>query len=378
MGKEKSASFGQMVRAALGHGVVDGVQAHSQGGRFALPLERAAVISAENIAGGRERILDGVEWLRGDSDASPILSRLMLVPTATTRGKIASGQVLGATSMQPESGSAAYGRGVVFPTVPAPAKGDLFRFLSDATVVAVDEAEAALTAAKQDETYRFTGTAWQRQAAMFGEHDFDLTSVIEAKSEISLQLAVQTADNVLDDVLEAHRLGLADRLLEQVLSGDGTGNNLSGVAGSTGIGSATISLRTVEAMNRLLTGRSRSKTAAGGRLSWRGVSGSTLTHPLGKRRRARRVASRTRGRAADPERPAGATHRRGPRGDDRSYRRLENDRRPGLVRANHRRGPHLNSGRSPHHEPAAGRRPSHPAEERHLQARRGLGAAIIV
>ena len=68
-----TASFGQMVKAALGGDLVDGVQATAQGGRFALPLERAAVISAENVGQSRERILDGVEWLAGDSDASPNL-----------------------------------------------------------------------------------------------------------------------------------------------------------------------------------------------------------------------------------------------------------------------------------------------------------------
>ena len=44
---------------------------------------------------------------------------------------------------------------------------------------------------------------------------------------------------MLDDVLEAHRLGLADRMLSQVLAGDGTGNNLTGVASATGIGAGT-------------------------------------------------------------------------------------------------------------------------------------------
>ena len=242
MGKEeqKSASFGQMVRASLGRGTVAGVTANAQGGTFKLPLERAAVISAENIAPGRERILDGVEWLRGDSDESPILSRLNIVPTPTTRGKLASGAVLPMTSMQPESGSAALGRGIAFPTAPSPALGDLFRFTADASgIVALDADGAALTVAKQDETYRYDGSGWQLQAAVFGEHDFDLSSVIEAKSEVSLEVAVQTADSVLDDVLESHRLGLADKMLEQVLSGDGTGNNLAGVVTATGIGSAT-------------------------------------------------------------------------------------------------------------------------------------------
>ena len=66
-----------------------------------------------------------------------------------------------------------------------------------------------------------------------------MTSVIESKTEISLELAIQTGDDTLDAVLEAHRLGIADRMLEQVLAGDGAGSNLSGVASATGIGAGT-------------------------------------------------------------------------------------------------------------------------------------------
>ncbi len=66
-----------------------------------------------------------------------------------------------------------------------------------------------------------------------------MSSVVESKSEISLQLAIQTGDDTLDAVLEAHRIGIADRLLEQVLSGDGQGNNLSGLASASGIGAGT-------------------------------------------------------------------------------------------------------------------------------------------
>ena len=241
MSKEQtSATFGQMVRASLGHGLVNGVQATREGGRFALPLARLAVIEADDIAPGRERVVDGVEWLAGDSDASPIMARLNIIPTSQTRGKIASGAVLPMTSMQAESGSSALGRGVTFPTSPTPTLGDLFRFTADASgIVAIDEGGGPLTAAEAEETYRYTGTAWQRQAAVFGEHDYQLASVIESKTETSLELAVQTADSVLDAVLEAHRIGIADRLLEQVLSGDGTGNNLSGVASASGIGAGT-------------------------------------------------------------------------------------------------------------------------------------------
>ena len=147
---DKTATFGAMIKAALGHGLIDGVQSSLSGGSFRLPLERAAVIESDDIAPGRERVVDGVSWLAGDAADSPILSRLMIVPTPTTRGKIASGQVLPATSMQPESGSSMLGSGAAFPTVPAPAKGDLFRFTADATVVAIDEDGAALTEAEAD------------------------------------------------------------------------------------------------------------------------------------------------------------------------------------------------------------------------------------
>ena len=243
MGKEeqKSATFGQMIRAALGGDLCDGVQAHAQGGNFRLPLSRLAVISAENVGQSRERILDGVEWLRGDSDASPILARLNIVPTPVTRGKLAIGSILPGTSMQPESGTSALGRGTSFPA--SPATGDLYRFLSDTTgIVAVDEAGAALTEAEADQTYRYNGTAWQRQAAVFAEHNYSLSSVVESKSEISLELATQTSDSLLDDVLEAHRLGIADTLLAQVLGGGATGNDLNGVVNSTSIGAGSYPL----------------------------------------------------------------------------------------------------------------------------------------
>ena len=241
MSERKSATFGQMVRASLGHGLVDDVTAHAQGGTFRLPLSRLAVIEADDVTPGRERLQDGVEWLAGDSDDSPIMSRLNLIPTPVTRGKLASDQVLPATSMQPESGSSALGRGIAFPATPSPATGDLFTFTADASgIVALDEdGVTALTAATRDQSFRFNGTAWVAQASLFGEHDYDLSSVVEAKSEVSLQLATQTGDDTLDAVLEAHRIGLADRLLGQVLAGDGVGNNLNGVASATGIGAGT-------------------------------------------------------------------------------------------------------------------------------------------
>ena len=108
-----------------------------------------------------------------------------------------------------------------------------------ANIVAVDEDGVAITEATRDSTFGYNGAAWQRTAQIFGEHEFNLDSTIEAKSEISRQVLVQSGDGVQDDVLEAHRISLADTLLQQVLSGDGVGNNLSGVASATGIGGST-------------------------------------------------------------------------------------------------------------------------------------------
>ena len=237
----KEATFGQMVQASLGGAPVDGVAGDSrQGGRFSLPLDKAA-ITATNI-GGREVVVDGVDWLRGDSAASPIMARIGLTPTSETHGKIASGQALPGTSMQGERLTATFGRGVAFPTNPTPVLGDLYRFLQATTgLTAVDEAGAALTTAALDDTFRYNGTAWQRTAGLFGEHDFDLDSTVEVKSEISTQLALQS-EFAMDSLLEAQRQAIADKLLGQVLAGGGTGNDLLGVANVTEINSATYAM----------------------------------------------------------------------------------------------------------------------------------------
>ena len=237
----KTASFADMVRATIEHGTVDGVSGDVRmGGRFNLPLDKAAITASD--IGGREVVQDGVDWLAGDAGDSPIMARLRIVPTTETSGKLASGSALPQSSMQAERMSAEYGRGVAFPTSPAPVTGDLFRFSADTTgITAVDEDGAALTEASAGQTFRYTGLAWQRQAGLFAEHTFDLSSTVEVKSEISMLLVTQS-EFALDALLEAHRLALSDRLLEQVLAGDGVGNNLAGVASATGIGSAAYML----------------------------------------------------------------------------------------------------------------------------------------
>ena len=239
MSDDKATSFGAMLRASIGAGEVDGVMHHpQQGGQFRLPMQTAAIVAGD-AAGGRELVDTGLTWLAGDSDGSPIMARVNIVPTSQTRGKIVVGAALSGSSMQGQGLTAGLGRGVAFPTVPAPVAGDLWRFTSAVTgIVAVDEDGSAITEATRDSTFRFNGMAWALTPALFAEREYEMDSTVESKSEVSRQTVVQAGDGVLDDVLESHRISLADRLLEQILSGDGAGNNLAGIASVIGIGAA--------------------------------------------------------------------------------------------------------------------------------------------
>ena len=61
-------------------------------------------------------------------------------------------------------------------------------------------------------------------------------------------------------------------MLEQVLSGDGVGSNLAGVASATGIGAGTYALADRGSDEAFTDGElAVAKTAAGGRLTWRGL-----------------------------------------------------------------------------------------------------------
>ena len=67
--------------------------------------------------------------------------------------------------------------------------GDLFRFTADASgIVAIDEDGAALTAATRDQTFRFNSTSWVAQAATFGEHNYDLDSVMKPRARYRYSL----------------------------------------------------------------------------------------------------------------------------------------------------------------------------------------------
>ena len=304
----KTASFGAMIRAALGGPPVDGVQGDPrQGGNFRIPLGKAALVASD--VGGRELVTDGVEWLIGDSAESPILSRMGVFATPETHGKVLSGDTLPQTSMQAQRQTSAltrmagysfpampnvgdlarflmgavYAEGAAFPTTPAPASGDLFRFTMDnATIVAKDTdgstdvttaavgdlfqydgtnwVRQAVTggALATDETYRWGGTRWVFVPHLFAEFEFNLDSVIECKSEISSQLAVQAGnDFAMDAVLESHRESIADTLLVQSISGGGVGNDLLGVVHAPGVQAATYALVDRGASGAFQDGRGR-------------------------------------------------------------------------------------------------------------------------
>ena len=263
MSQDKAATFGAMVRASLGGPPVAGVMAAHDGGSFQIPLGRAALVASD--IGGRELVTDGVEWLIGDSAGSPILSRVNVIATSETRGKVLSGNALPSTSMMAEGQTAGLGRGLVFPTVPAPVAGDLWRFTGDVTgIAAQDEDGSAITTAAADTTFRYTGAAWQRQAAVFGEHEYNLDSVLEAKTEISGMLSVQAGDDfAFDSVLEAHRQSIADTLLVQSIAGGGTGNDLLGVVNQTGVQPAAYAMADRGASGALQTAEDAVEDAGG-------------------------------------------------------------------------------------------------------------------
>ena len=159
------------------------------GARMRLMLgDRAAVIGADAV-GGRAAQPGLIDWISGDG-AGPIMSRLRVVPVEHSKGKFASGSALPGTTMQGEFD---------------------------------------------------TATGWPNDPS-FGSHEYDLSSVIETKTEVSSQVITQSSDDLLDSILEAHALAVSDKLLQQMLSGDNVGNNLDGIVNASGIGGATYAM----------------------------------------------------------------------------------------------------------------------------------------
>ena len=172
----------------------DGYTKHDGGADFALPLsalasEKLAVIDTSDITGERPVVLDRVDFLGGDAEESPIMSRLRFVETANGRGKLPTGDSL------PEA--------VMTPIV---------------------------------STYGDTG------GIDIGEHEYEMTSAVKAGTTVSRESIIAAGEVVIEDmVLGAHRQAIRDRLLLQVLAGDGTGSSLTGIANMAGLDGGTYS-----------------------------------------------------------------------------------------------------------------------------------------
>ena len=145
------------------------------GAEFWIPLERHAVIPSSAFA-ERPAQRGMVEWLQGDGD-SPVVDAMRLYPTSDTRGKLATAGGLPVATMQGELTTAA---GTSLPTL--------------------------------------------------GDHDYVLDKVIETVSDFTRLAVIQSGEDELDDlVLEACRIAVRDKLVQQVLAGDGQGNNMLGI-----------------------------------------------------------------------------------------------------------------------------------------------------
>ena len=242
-------TFGDLIRAALDDRVdMSGNPAFTrtgQGAHFRLPLRQTMAVQTADDVGGRPSLDAPVDWLSEETDDSPILSRIRMVPTSFTRGRIPSGQALPTTTMQGEISTARLPVRVdALPT--GPTDGDLVVFTADASgltdAVDVDGTTAVTEALAGDRfAYDMTNTRWQKQLVpdpVLGDHEYDLSKVIEARTEtLSTQAVIQSGAHEL--VLEAHRIGIRDAMLDQLLSGDGVGNNLLGVVNAADTGGGT-------------------------------------------------------------------------------------------------------------------------------------------
>ena len=194
------------------------------GARMLLPMGEKAAISV-TVVGGRVAPPESlIDWLAGDG-AGPIMSRLRVVEVEASRGKFGAGTALPATSMQSE-----FETQTGFPKDPT-----------------------------------------------FGDFEYNLDSTIEVKTEVSHQVIVQSNDDLVNAVLEAHALAVSDKLLEQVLSGDNVDDNLNGIINATGIGAVEYPVADRGEDSAFLAGESAVEDA-GGRgpyLAW--AAGTSLS-----------------------------------------------------------------------------------------------------
>ena len=161
-------TFGDMLKAATDHRVdVSGNPAFTRtpsGALLRLPMQAAAQTASD--VGGRESLDAPVDWLAEDSGESPILSRLRMITTGQTHGRIPSGQALAKTTMQGEITSAKLP--VRVDTLPTgPNDGDLVEFRIDAMGLAdaYDSTGTAVTTAAAGDRFLYimSTTRWVKQ-----------------------------------------------------------------------------------------------------------------------------------------------------------------------------------------------------------------------
>ena len=77
-------------------------------------------------------------------------------------------------------------------------------------------------------TGEFSASGWDTDNEI-SDTDFDLRHFVEAQIEVSFEAVLQSSVALVDDLLEALRLAISERILQQIVSGDGQGHNLSAV-----------------------------------------------------------------------------------------------------------------------------------------------------
>ena len=155
------------------------------GCRMRLRVDQLAVIGSADVGGRAVPDNFGIEWLQGRG-SGVVLPLTRLLPVSAQRGKLGIGSTLPSVTVEDEfSSSAAFSDPV----------------LSD--------------------------------------EDFILSTVLETRTRVSFQAAIQSDENLVDLTLAAHLEAIRDTLLVEIVTGDGSGNHLNGIMGRAGVGSET-------------------------------------------------------------------------------------------------------------------------------------------
>ena len=147
--------------------------------------DTAAVVGSGDVGGRYVPDDYQISFLQGDS-AGPVMARVRLLEVTHQRGKLATGDLLPATTMEGE-----------------------------------------FTSSASDSTPTLT------------THEYMLDKVIESKSVTTFMATLQSSEDIAELLLRAHQLAIMDKLAEQIVAGDGANSNMLGVANVTGIDTAT-------------------------------------------------------------------------------------------------------------------------------------------